>query len=141
MYYTDLNFAYLGYDNLPPIQLPAAVYRWDPQQKVVLPIISRNEINPNGVRVSPDMRTLYVTDSTGTFAGAGPYSPASGPGDTFWLGPYVYAYDLNEQMLPVNRRLFAQARQGIADGIHVDDAGNVWTGKHYIHFTFRRTLC
>ena len=119
-----------GYENLPPIQLPAAVYRWDPQEKVVLPVISRNEINPNGVRVSPDMKTLYVTDSTGLFAGAGPYSPASGPGDAFWLGPYVYAYDLDERMLPVNRRVFAQVRQGIADGIHVDDAGNVWTGTY-----------
>ncbi len=129
MYYTDLNFAFLAYENLPPLQLPAAVYRWDPQQKVVLPIISRNEINPNGVRVSPDMKTLYVTDSDATFAAAGPNSPASGPSDTFWLGPYVWAYDLNEAMMPVNRRLFAQVRQGIADGMHVDDAGNVWTGE------------
>ena len=78
------------------------------------------------------MRTLYVTDSTATFAAAGPNSPASGPSDTFWLGPYVWAYDLNEQMMPVNRRLFAQVRQGIADGIHVDDAGNVWTGKYLL---------
>lgn len=25
--------------------------------------------------------------------------------------------------------MFAQVRQGIADGIHVDDFGNVWTGE------------
>lgn len=129
MYYTDLNFAFLGYTNLPPLQLPNGVYRWDPQTKSVLPVISRNEVNPNGVRVSPDMRTLYVTDSTATFAGAGPYSPASGPGTVSWYGPYVYAYELDEAMLPVNRRVFAQVRQGIADGIHVDDSGNVWTGE------------
>ena len=30
-------------------------------------------------------------------------------------------------MLPVNRRTFGMARQGIADGIHVDDAGRVYT--------------
>lgn len=76
------------------------------------------------------MKTLYVTDSTATFAGAGPNSPASGPSNTFWLGPYVWAYDLNDDMMPVNRRLFAQVRQGIADGMHVDDAGNVWTGEY-----------
>ena len=87
-------------------------------------------MNPNGVRVSPDMKTLYVTDSTGTFSGAAPYTPASGPGDVSWYGPYVYAYDLDERMLPVNRRVFAQVRQGIADGIHVDDEGNVWTGEY-----------
>lgn len=32
-------------------------------------------------------------------------------------------------MMPVNRRLFGMVRQGIADGIHIDDAGNVWTGE------------
>lgn len=129
MYFTDLDFAFLGYDNLPPLQLPANVYRWDPQNQVVQPVVTRNEANPNGVRVSPDMKTLYVTDSTATFAGAGPYSPASGPSDTFWLGPYIYAYDLDSHMMPVNRRVFGMARQGIADGIHVDDAGNVYTGE------------
>ncbi len=112
MYFTDLDFAYLGYDNLPPLQLPANVYRYDPQTKVVLPVIGRNDVNPNGVRVSPDMSTLYVTDSTATFNTPGPYSPQSGPADTFWLGPYIYAYDLNENMLPVNRRVFGMARQG-----------------------------
>ena len=129
MYFTDLDFAYLGYDNLPPLQLPANVYRWDPQNQVLLPVIGRNDVNPNGVRVSPDMKTLYVTDTTATFASAGPYSPASGPSDTFWLGPYIYAYDLDNNMMPVNRRVFGMARQGIADGIHVDDAGNVYTGE------------
>lgn len=130
MYFTDLNFAYLGYSNLPPLQLPANVYRWDPQNQVVLPVISRNDVNPNGVRVSPDMKTLYVTDSVQTYGEAGPYSPASGPGDAFWLGPYIYAYDLDANMIPVNKRVFGMARQGIADGIHCDDAGRVWTGEY-----------
>lgn len=67
LWFTDLDFGYNGYSNLPPLQLPANVYRFDPQNQVVLPVISRNELNPNGVRVSPDMKTLYVTDSTATF--------------------------------------------------------------------------
>lgn len=33
-------------------------------------------------------------------------------------------------MLPVNRRIFGMARQGIADGIHIDDAGRVYTGEY-----------
>ena len=86
LFFTDLNFAYLGYDNLPPLQVPANVYRWDPQNKIVLPVIGRTDINPNGVRVSPDMKTLYVSDSTATFAEAGLDSPGSGPADVFWLG-------------------------------------------------------
>ena len=68
MFFTDLDYAYVVYpEGLPPLQLPANVYRFDPQNQVVLPVISRNEINPNGIRVSPDMRTLYVTDNTATF--------------------------------------------------------------------------
>ena len=85
MFFTDLNFAYLGYNNLPPLQVPDGVWRWDPQNELLLPVITRNEINPNGVRVSPDMRTLYVTDSSATFSKPGPYSPAIGPADTFWV--------------------------------------------------------
>ena len=129
MFFSDLDFAYLAYDNLPPLQLPSNVYRWDPQNQIVLPVIGRNDVTPNGVRVSPDMKTLYVTDSTATFAAPGPYSPGSGPSDTFWLGPYIYAYELDDNMFPRNRRVFGMARKGIADGIHVDDAGNVYTGE------------
>jgi len=131
MYFTDLAFPYLAYPTgLPPVQLPATVWRWDPQDGVLLPVISRNEVNPNGVRVSPDFRTLYVTDDTATFGPPGPNSPPMGPGAEDWLGPYVYKYDLDSEMMPVNRRVFALVRQGKADGIHVDDAGNVWTGEY-----------
>lgn len=76
------------------------------------------------------MSLRYVTDSTATFGAAGPYSPGSGPSDTFWLGPYIYRYTLDEDMMPINRRTFGLVRQGIADGLHIDDAGNVWTGEY-----------
>ena len=32
-------------------------------------------------------------------------------------------------MMPRNRRVFGMARQGIADGIQIDDKGRVWTGE------------
>lgn len=121
MFYTDLQFASAAYSNLPPEQLPAAVYRWDPQLSVVSAVIPRGEVDPNGVRVSPDMKTLYVTDSSAI--------PPYGPSHDSWLGPYIYAYDLNENSLPVNRRLFGQVREWLADGIHCDDDGNVWTAE------------
>lgn len=131
MFFTDLHFAEIAYPtNFPVPALPATVWRWDPQSSVLLPVISRSEVNPNGVRVSPDMRTLYVTDSTNLFLAAATYAPASGPATANWLGPYIYAYDLDANMLPRNRRVFGLVRFGIADGIHVDDAGNVWTGEY-----------
>ena len=30
----------------------------------------------------------------------------------------------------MNRKTFGLVRQGMADGVHVDDAGNVWTGEY-----------
>ena len=122
MFFTDLEFASDAYPNLPPEQVPANVYRWDPQAQEIKVVIPRGELNPNGVRVSPDMKTLYVTDSSAT--------QALGASETSWLGPYIYAFDLNDSMLPVNRRLFGFVREGIADGLHIDDAGNVWTGEY-----------
>ncbi|KAI9710567.1 MAG: hypothetical protein M1820_002703 [Bogoriella megaspora] len=121
MFFSDLTFADIFYADLPPSQLPLNIWRWDPQDKLLLPVVGRNEIAPNGIRVSPDQRTLYATDS-----GA---SARFGAGASSWYGPYIYAWDLNENMLPVNRRLFALARQGVADGLHIDDAGRVWSGE------------
>ena len=45
-------------------------------------------------------------------------------------GPYLYAYDLDSHMMPVNRRVFGMARQGIVDGIQIDDSGRVYTGEY-----------
>ncbi|KAI9743540.1 MAG: hypothetical protein M1818_002854 [Claussenomyces sp. TS43310] len=110
-----------------PVALPNGVWRWDPQEKVLLPVISRLDITiPNGIRVSPDQKTLYITDSLSTGAGG------CGLGDQGFAptgGPNIYAYDLNAEALPVNKRVFGLARTGYADGIHVDDAGRVWTAE------------
>ena len=122
MFFTDLEFASDAYPNLPPEQVPANVYRWDPQAQEIKVVIPRGELNPNGVRVSPDMKTLYVTDSSAT--------QTLGASETSWLGPYIYAFDLNDSMMPINRRPFGFVREGIADGLHIDDAGNVWTGEY-----------
>ncbi|KAK5114422.1 hypothetical protein LTR85_010245 [Meristemomyces frigidus] len=129
MFFTDFYYNYEAYADLPTPGLPAGVWRWDPQEQVLLQVISRNEIFPNGVRVSPDMRTLYVTESFGTAQAAAPYTPQAGPSAASWYGPYIYKYDLDAEMFPVNCRQFGLVREGIADGIHVDDAGNVWTGE------------
>ncbi|KAI7151213.1 hypothetical protein D0869_14229 [Hortaea werneckii] len=130
LFFTDPFYSFISYpENFKTPQLPVGVWRWDPHEKLVLPVISRNEIQPNGIRVSPDMRSLYVTDSTPTFVTQTPYNPSVGPAAENWLGPYIYKYDLKEEMFPVNRRVFGLVREGIADGIHVDDDGNVWTAE------------
>ena len=110
-----------------PVALPNGVWRWDPQEQTLLPVISRLDIPiPNGVRVSPDQKTLYVTDSLGTHAGG---SAEGNQGYAPTAGPNIYAYDLDDAALPVNKRVFGLVRTGYADGIHVDDAGRVWTAE------------
>jgi hypothetical protein len=75
----------------------------------------------NGVRASVDGKHLYITDFSGTK-------------ESSFFGPVaaniisaVYKYDFDSEMLPINRRLFLYMRQGIADGIHVDDEEG-WKG-------------
>ncbi|KAF7189572.1 Gluconolactonase [Pseudocercospora fuligena] len=129
MYFTDFPFSSLAFgETAPSPQLPSGVWRWDPQGEVLQQVITRNDMTPNGVRVSPDQRTLYVTDSSPTYFAADP-SAAVGAGSESWLGPYIYRFDLDEDMYPVNRRPFGLVREYIADGMHVDDAGRVWTAE------------
>lgn len=122
MFFSDFVYSELGFPNAAPAQLPSGVWRWDPQEEVLLQVIDRNDVNPNGVRVSPDMKTLYVTDNNATTT----YGAAADS----WLGPFIYAYNLDEDCMPTYRRQFGLVRQGIADGLHVDDEGRVWTGEY-----------
>ena len=109
------------------VVLPNGVWRWDPQERTLLPVISRLDIViPNGISISPDQKTLYVTDSLATPSGG---VAAGNQGYAPTAGPCIYAYDLNDAMLPINRRLFGLARTGYPDGIHVDDSGRVWTAE------------
>jgi len=75
-----------------------------------------------GVRVSPDQRTLYVTSSVTTAQGNADPGLVSN-------SPAIYSFDLDHRLRPTNRQVFGLVRDGIADGIHVDDAGRVWTGE------------
>jgi gluconolactonase len=110
-----------------PVTVPNCVWRWDPQEEVLLPVISRLDVPiPNGIRVSPDQKTLYVTDSLSTGAGG---AAEGNQGYAPTAGPNIYAFELNNDGFPINKRLFGLARSGYPDGIHVDDAGRVWTAE------------
>ncbi|EKD17138.1 uncharacterized protein L3040_005359 [Drepanopeziza brunnea f. sp. 'multigermtubi'] len=103
--------------------MASSVSQYDPQENFFRPVISATDIGlPNGVRASLDGKSLYVTDFAGTKEAALLNRAADGVSA-------VYKYDLDADMLPVNRRLFSYTRQGIADGIHVDASGRVWTAE------------
>jgi gluconolactonase len=106
--------------------LPDAVWRYDPQEQSIVPVISRADILvPNGITVNADMSKLYVTDTTaiGGLLGAGGGASNSG-------SPAIYSFDLDEDLFPINKRMLGISRRGVPDGLHVDDGGNIYTGEY-----------
>lgn len=88
-----------------------AVYRLDPDGRVIRILQQPTIQKPNGITIAPDNRTLYIVDS----------NPAPGGNRKIW------AFDLSPGGLPSNRRLvydFAPGRGG--DGMRTDVRGNLW---------------
>ncbi|OCL06107.1 calcium-dependent phosphotriesterase [Glonium stellatum] len=123
MFFTDDPLAQV-YSGGEPAQLPDAVWRYDPQDQSLVPVINRGDILvPNGIRVSRDQTKLYITDTPQI--GQPGLDAAIGS----WSSTAIYVYDIDEDLFPVNKRLFGLTRRGISDGIHIDDFGRVWTGE------------
>lgn len=127
MFFTDdpISIRYAPGSTI-PAQLPDADWRFDPQEKSLVPVISRGDILiPNGIRVNPEGTKLHVTDSSATDSIPALAGGAGGVGS-----PAIYVYDLDEDMFPVNKRMIGIARTGLPDGLHVDDCGRIWTGEY-----------
>ena len=111
VYFTDPPFGLVGVRESPLRELAfTGVFRIDANNQVHL--IADN-LNPNGIALSPDNRILYVTDADG------------------WM-----AIDLDENGVPGNQRLLIprSALDGRGDGMKVDIHGNLWTsGPGGIH--------
>ena len=105
IYFTDPPFGLTGVRESPLRELPyTGVFRVTPDNQVHL---VADNLSPNGIALSPDNRTLYVTDTTG------------------WV-----AIDLNASGMPTGQRLHVASEkvQGArGDGMKVDSAGNIWT--------------
>jgi gluconolactonase len=88
-----------------------AVYRLDPDGRVIRILQQPTIQKPNGITISTDNRTLYLVDS----------NPAPGGNRKIW------AFDLAPDGCPSNQRLvydFAPGRGG--DGMRTDVRGNLW---------------
>ena len=123
MFFTDDPLSSL-YDGGPQPVLVDAVWRFSPSQQSLVPVISRADILvPNGIAVNKDFTKLYVTDTL-------PITPTDGLAAASFSGSNaIFVFDLDEDVMPVNKRLFGISRTGVPDGIKVDDAGRVWTGE------------
>lgn len=113
IYFTDPPYGLDGLDASPLKEQPAnGVYRLDPDGRVTL--IDGSLSFPNGVALSPDGRTLYVSNSD--------------PARAVWI-----AYALDAQGNVASRRVFADMtasvgpdRPGLPDGMKVDARGNLF---------------
>jgi len=117
IYFTDARYSA---DEDP--QLPNAVYRLDPDGK--LSQISTDLLRPNGIKVSPDGKRLYVADSPTARLKDNPIGPAK---DRFGLtlgGVVVYDLDLAGNIS--NPRLFWRSDTLMADGLAIDTEGNLY---------------
>lgn len=74
---------------------------------------------PNGVRFSPDGRTLYVSDTS--------LSLNVIPGSSRGTKHEIIAFDVTADGALANRRFFCHTDHGVPDGFLVDRRGWVWT--------------
>ena len=108
-------------------QLPAAVYRFRPSTGSVS-LVEDTLSQPNGIAISPDQSTIYISD-TGALSGT--IDPSLGPiGDAFNATGKrtIYAYDVDGNGTYIsNKRAFYLAQDWIPDGLKVARNGYVVT--------------
>jgi gluconolactonase len=113
IYFTDPPYGLAGLDASPLKEQPVnGVYRRDPDGNVTL--IDGSLSFPNGILLSPDGRTLYVSNSD--------------PHRAIWM-----AYALDARGNVTSRRIFADVtsqvaadRPGLPDGMAIDRLGNLF---------------
>ncbi|KAJ9657518.1 hypothetical protein H2198_004279 [Neophaeococcomyces mojaviensis] len=116
LWFTDAAYGY--FQNFRPVpSIPQQVYRFEPATGV-LQVIADGFDQPNGLELSPDLQTLYVTDTGAQHQTPNATRPAT-----------IYAFNISADHKTLsNRRTFAYADTGFPDGIHADNTGNVWAG-------------
>lgn len=101
-------------------ELTTAVYRIDPEsgtEEVVIDELDR----PNGLCFSPDESLLYIADSG---------EPKN-----------IRVYEVVDGIRLENGREFADMKPGIADGMRIDEDGNLWTSAGWGGADFNGVRC
>ncbi|KAH7120883.1 lactonohydrolase [Dendryphion nanum] len=131
LWFTDAQYGFFQ-DFRPEPTIPNQVYRFDPRTGEIV-VVADGFDQSNGLEFSPDLKTLYVTDT-----GAQHFTPNGTRPAT------IYAFDVVKGKRLANRRTFAFADDGFPDGIHTDMGGipagillgKIWTGVETNNFAF-----
>jgi gluconolactonase len=96
----------------PQEQAGCYVFRLDPERGD-LTVVTDALVHPNGLAFSPDERTLYVSDTSGAVDPDGNH--------------HILAFDVVDDVRLEDPRVLAVMEPGFADGLRVDELGNVWS--------------
>ena len=98
---------------LAPQEQPAChVFRFDPDQGE-LTTVSDQVVHPNGLAFSPDEVLLYVSDTSRAVNPEGNH--------------HVVVFDVVDGVRLENMRVLHVMEPGLADGLRVDEHGNIWS--------------
>lgn len=133
VYFTDPTIGYQQ-DIRPVPQLGEQVFAFVPNTTIVRPVADHFG-NPNGVQLSPDELSAYVTDTIDTDPSTKlPSFMTIYKFDVMYPSMRKQGHEKNkgpargEVGFFANRRVFAVPSQGIPDGIKLDSRGNVYAG-------------
>lgn len=111
--------------------LPIAVYRFRPSTGAVN-VIENGLVAPNGIGISPDEKTMYISDTGAEYSTI--YLPSGVPipplGYNATGQRTVFSYDVRESPVGkfvVNRRPIYISEEGLPDGFHVARNGYLLT--------------
>ncbi|KAH0541567.1 hypothetical protein FGG08_003979 [Glutinoglossum americanum] len=126
IWFTDPFYSWFqAIDDTAP-QMATGTYHFNPSTGAVR-IVEDSLAQPNGIAISPDGKTMYISD---TGAATGIYSPLL-PSQGFVFnstGPRsIYAYDIHHSGSISNKRAFYRALHGGPDGVKVAKNGYVVT--------------
>ncbi|MEZ4510923.1 MAG: SMP-30/gluconolactonase/LRE family protein [Chloroflexota bacterium] len=114
IWFTDPGYGSLMHyeGNKRPLQLPANVYRLNPDTSEATVVVGDIE-KPNGLCFSPDYQRLFIADS----------------GASHKLGHprQIFVYEVVDGKQLANGRVFCDMGTAVSDGIRCDTDGNVWS--------------
>ncbi|KAI0320022.1 calcium-dependent phosphotriesterase [Amylostereum chailletii] len=118
IFFTDSSYGWLNHFRPEPL-IPNQIYRLDPSTGQVR-VVADGFVRSNGIAFTGDGNTAFITDTaaSGGFLGNNQTEPAT-----------IYQFDVDPKSQAfTNRRVFAYVDTGVADGIQLDTAGNVYSG-------------
>lgn len=126
IFFTDPDFSY--YQELTdraPV-LPTATYRFNPSTGA-LALVDETLVQPNGISISPDGATLYISDTAVIDVAKAPAGSRFGPYNPT-LAHTIYAFDISNNGTRVsNKRSFYLSQTGVPDGLKVSREGYILT--------------